>query len=184
MIIITGQDQDLAGAPQGLILSGRLLFVVVQYPLKYSFFPVLLVWISLSNSSSVSCYPSYSACGVCNRSLEKNRTPKSSRGKFLSVDTKFHVQRWFHFHQEPFPKQTARFPVNREVWGCGALELCESHCCPKQHCCFLSSFLPLCFLGLYFLSEVHPFWMAVKCLCRWQEWGSGGTWSHCKLQWI
>lgn len=49
---------------------------------------------------------------------EKNKTPenpKPSGEKFLSIDTRFHIQHWFHFHHMPFPKQTASLPVNREV---------------------------------------------------------------------
>lgn len=64
---------------------------------------------------------------------KKTETPKPSRGKFLSIDTKFHIQHWFHFHHMLFPKQTARFPVSWEVWGCRVSELCESRCCPRSN---------------------------------------------------
>lgn len=46
---------------------------------------------------------------------KKNSKEKPSGGKFLSSDTKFHIQHWFHFHHIPFPKQTVCFPVNWEV---------------------------------------------------------------------
>lgn len=95
---------------------------------------------------------------------KKTEPPKPSRGKFLSVDTKFHIQRWFHFHHMPFPKQTARFPVNGEVWGCGALELCESRCCPRSDA--VSSLLSFLFAswGFIFCQRFILFeWLSNAC---------------------
>ena len=95
---------------------------------------------------------------------KKTENPKPSRGKFLSLHTKFHIQHWFHFHHKLFPKQTARFPVNWEVWGCGALEPCESRCCPRSNA--VSSLLSFLFTswGFIFCQRSILFeWLSNAC---------------------
>lgn len=152
------------------------MFVVVQYPLKCSFFPVLLVWIFLFNSSSVSCYPSYIQHMEVLGKSQKPQNPLEGNFWVLTQNSMYNAGSIFtrSLFQS---KQLVFLLMGRceavELWSCVI-------CCPKQHCCFLSSLLPLCFLRLDFLSN----WIAVKCLCRWQEWEGGGVWSHCKLQWI
>lgn len=95
---------------------------------------------------------------------EKNSKEKPSGEKFLSSDTKFHIQHWFHFHHIPFPKQTVCFPVNWEVWGCRALELCESHCWPRSNTvCSLLSFLVASWGFIFCQRSILSEWQSNTC---------------------
>lgn len=69
------------------------------------------------------------------------------------------------------------------MWGCRALELCESPCRPRSNA--VSSLLSFLFASWGFIfcqSSILFEWLS-NALCRWQKWQSGGAWSHRKCYW-